>query len=197
MLRKKIQPVILSLCFFAAVLLQLNCANNEKKEMPKDDMIRRGAYLVNVGGCKHCHSPRIMTTMGLVPDTTKLLSGHMGNEVLPSVDANLIQQGKWFLLAGSTRTFWAGPWGVSFAANITPDEPTGIGTWTDEIFIKALRTGKHMGIGRPILPPMPWEDINQATDEDLKAIFTYLKSIPSVHNQVPDPVPPEKLSTLK
>ena len=44
--------------------------------------------------------------------------------------------------------------------------------------------------GRDILPPMPWEDIKAATDEDLKAIWAYLRSIPPVKNQVPFPVPP-------
>ena len=90
-------------------------------------------------------------------------------------------------------TAWIGPWGITYTQILTPDDPTGIGTWTDEIFIKALRTGKHMGIGRPIMPPMPWQTIGQSTDEDLKAIFAYLKSLPPIHNQVPDPVPPNQI----
>jgi hypothetical protein len=88
---------------------------------------------------------------------------------------------------------WFGPWGVSFSANLTPDKATGLGSWTEEMFMKAIRTGKHQGEGRPILPPMPWQDLRQMTDEDLKAVFAFLQSIPPIVNAVPDPIPPEKL----
>ena len=56
-------------------------------------------------------------------------------------------------------TAWAGPWGVSYAANLTPDKRTGIGAWTADQFIKTMRTGKHLGVGRPVLPPMPVEAV--------------------------------------
>jgi hypothetical protein len=88
-----------------------------------------------------------------------------------------------------TNTAWAGPWGVSFTANLTPDENTGLGIWTEDMFIKALREGKHMGTSRPILPPMPWPFIGKYSDEDLKAIFAYLKSIKPIVNHVPEPLP--------
>jgi hypothetical protein len=95
-------------------------------------------------------------------------------------------------MAATTDTFtaWTGPWGVSFSANLTPDQNTGIGVWTEEMFIQTLREGKHMGNGRPLLPPMPWQPYGQKTDDDLKAIFAYLKSLPPMANRVPDPVPP-------
>jgi hypothetical protein len=85
---------------------------------------------------------------------------------------------------------WAGPWGISFSANLTPDETTGIGAWTEEAFIETLRTGKHLGMGREILPPMPWQVIGAMTDGDLKSIFAYLMSLRPVMNQVPQPIPP-------
>lgn len=72
---------------------------------------------------------------------------------------------------------------------------TGIGVWTTEIFIKAMRTGKHMGAGRPILPPMPWFNYAKATDEDLKAILAYLKTLKPIKNAVPAPIPPTELRT--
>jgi hypothetical protein len=87
-------------------------------------------------------------------------------------------------------TAWVGPWGISFAANLTPDMVTGSGAWTEEAFIAAMRTGKHLGAGREILPPMPWFNLTNATDEDLSAIFAYLKSIKPIENMVPAPVPP-------
>ncbi len=82
--------------------------------------------------------------------------------------------------------------GVSFPANLTPDKETGLGEWTEEAFIQALRTGKHQGQpnGRQILPPMPWVMFREATDADLKAIWAYLRSVPPVKNAVPLPVPP-------
>jgi len=178
------------------LILQLSCANNEKKEMTREEMIKRGAYLVNLGGCNDCHSPKIMTQMGPIPDTTKLLSGHPEGEPLLPFDAKLVQPGRWYL-SGADLTSWVGPWGVSFPINLTPDGPTGTGNWTEEIFIKAMRTGKHLGVGRPILPPMPWQAIGQSTDEDLRAIFVYLKSLPPVHNKVPDPVSPDHLTASK
>jgi hypothetical protein len=94
------------------------------------------------------------------------------------------------VLGNEHFTAWAGPWGVSFSMNLTPDEETGMGTWNEAMFIKAMRTGKHLGEGREILPPMPWPYLAKATDQDLKAIFAYLKSIPPVKNAVPDPIPP-------
>ena len=94
------------------------------------------------------------------------------------------------LPATSTNTAFAGPWGVSFAFNLTPDENTGTGIWTEEMFVTALRTGKHMGQSRPLLPPMPWQGYGQMTDEDLAAVFAYLRSVPAIHNRVLEPLPP-------
>ena len=186
----------LTLLFFSIILTQISCNKSEKKEMTKEEIQKHGEYLVTLTGCNDCHSPKVFTEMGPVPDTTRLLSGHPAGSKLSTIDTNLVQPGKWYLAAGDL-TAWVGPWGISYTANLTPDGPTGLGTWTEEVFIKALRTGKHMGIGRPILPPMPWPDFAKATDEDLKAIFTYLKSLPPIRNQVPDPVPPNQLSSLK
>jgi hypothetical protein len=196
MSKKVLLGLLFSFLFLFIVLTQISCNTNEKKEMTKEEMQKRGAYLVNLVGCNDCHSPKIFTAMGPVPDTTRLLSGHPANTKLLPIDANLIQPGKWYL-GSSDMTAWAGPWGVSFTANLTPDEPTGIGTWTEEVFIKALRSGKHMGIGRPIMPPMPWQAVGQVNDEDLKEIFAYLKSLPPIRNQVPDPVPPNQLTSMK
>ncbi|HEY1461040.1 MAG TPA: hypothetical protein VGH59_13395 [Casimicrobiaceae bacterium] len=89
-------------------------------------------------------------------------------------------------------TAWAGPCGISFAANLTPDKATGLGGWTAEQFIQSTRTGKHLGVGRPILPPMPIASLATLTDADLKAIFAYLKSIKPISNQVPPSLPPGK-----
>jgi mono/diheme cytochrome c family protein len=164
--------------------------------MTKEEMQTHGAYLVNLAGCNDCHSPKVFTDMGPVPDTTKLLSGSPADSKLPAIDTNMIQMGKWYL-SSSDLTAWVGPWGISYTANLTPDGPSGLGTWTDQVFIKAMRTGKHMGIGRPIMPPMPWQDFAKLTDEDLKSIFAYLQTLPPVRNKVPDWVNPGQLKSMK
>jgi hypothetical protein len=87
-------------------------------------------------------------------------------------------------------TAWSGPWGTSFTANLTPDPETGSGQWTEQQFVDTIRSGRHLGRGREILPPMPWPAIRNMTDADLKAIFAYLRTIPAIKNRVPDPLPP-------
>ena len=89
-----------------------------------------------------------------------------------------------------TLTAWAGPWGVSFTANLTPDKETGLGKWTLRNFKDTIRSGRHLGRGRPILPPMPIAMYKHMTDEDLEAVFSYLQSIPAISNRVPEPLPP-------
>jgi hypothetical protein len=61
---------------------------------------------------------------------------------------------------------------------------------SEKDFSAAMRTGRHLGKGRPILPPMPWQGIGRATDADLKALYAYLQSIPAIRNKVPDPLDP-------
>jgi hypothetical protein len=127
--------------------------------------------------------------MGPVPDSTKLLSGHPGNAQLPPVNAASLQPGNWMSMAPDITAF-VGPWGISYAANLTPDSTTGIGAWSEETFVNTIRSGKHLGNGRDILPPMPWQFVSKLTDDDLKSVFAYLKSLPAINNKVPAPVTP-------
>ena len=151
--------------------------------------IDRGAYLVQIMACNDCHTPWQMTPRGPEPDMTRMLSGHPHDLVI-----NAPAPGKepWMWSGAGTNTAFSGPWGVSFTANLTPDPETGLGKWTAETFMAAIRTGRHEGQGRPILPPMPYPMYRNATDEDLRAVFAYLQSIPPIHNRVPQPIdPPE------
>jgi mono/diheme cytochrome c family protein len=180
--------------FAVLVLFQFNCTQQgEQKTLSQDELIARGKYIVTTGGCGDCHTPKIMTANGPMEDTTRTLAGFPQGGVLPPLDVKMVAPGNWVAtemnLAG-----WVGPWGISFAANLTPDNGTGIGGLSEEMFIKSLREGKFMGVGRPLLPPMPWQVYGQKTDEDLKAIYAYLKSLPPINNKVPDPVPPPKLA---
>jgi len=172
--------------------IMLSQAAAQKKSSSMGKLVERGKWLVNLGGCNDCHTPKKYGPKGIELDETRLLSGAPADEqVLPIPDAVGMGPDKWAAVTNAHFTTWAGPWGVSFAANLTPDVETGIGSWKEEMFIKALRTGKHLGEGRPILPPMPWENLAKVDDGDLKAIFAYLKSLPPIKNAVPEPIPPK------
>ena len=149
--------------------------------------VERGKYLVMVGGCNDCHTPWKLGPDGPAPDESRLLSGHPQDLVI----TRSVQAGApWNMTAATTNTAWSGPWGVSFTANLTPDRNTGLGAWSEDMFIQTLRTGRHWGQSRPILPPMPWFNYGKMKREDLAAIFAYLQAIPPVHNRVPEPLPP-------
>lgn len=149
--------------------------------------VERGKYLVSFGSCNDCHTPLVMGPNGPAPDMTRMLSGHPQDLVLSSGPA---LEGPWGAAATHTLTGWSGPWGLSFAANLTPDKETGLGAWSAEDFIATIRSGRHLGRGRPLLPPMPVHYVNTLTDEDLRNVFAYLQSIPAVSNRVPQPVAP-------
>jgi hypothetical protein len=192
----QLYSVILVVLFSALILIGVGCNNSkEEKVLSKKEQIQRGEYLVEFGGCNDCHSPKVMTAMGPVPDTTRLLSGNPQDQPITDIDPALLASKAW-IHTNMNTTAWIGPWGISYTANLTPDPETGLGNWTEDLFIKALRTGKHMGVGRPILPPMPWQGISQLNDNDLKCIFAYLHSIKPIHNKVPDPVSPDMMATV-
>lgn len=150
-------------------------------------LIARGEYLVTTFGCADCHTPWKMGPKGPEPDAGLHLSGHPATLKLPPAPP---LPSPWMATAAATMTAWSGPWGVSYTANLTPDAETGLGKWTPQMFIEAMRTGRHQGKGRPILPPMPWTAYRNATDRDLKAIFAYLRSIKPIVNKVPEPSEP-------
>jgi mono/diheme cytochrome c family protein len=153
--------------------------------------VKRGEYLVAFGGCHDCHTPKTMTPNGPAPDMARALSGHPADAKLLPLPIDALGPGKWAAVTNDSLTAWAGPWGVSFAANLTPDVRTGLGKWTEAQFVASMRTGKHLGVGRPILPPMPWWSLKALDDADLHAVFAYLQSITPIENQVPAPIPPK------
>jgi mono/diheme cytochrome c family protein len=161
----------------------------QPQQMTPEEQVQRGLYLVTIGGCNDCHSPKMMTDMGPEPDTARLLSGHPQDEPLPPIPA-----GDGWIKMNMGLTAFVGPWGASFSANLTPDE-TGTGNWTYEQFETAIRNGKSKGLeaNRGLLPPMPWQMIRNLTDEDLRAVFAYLRTLKPIHNIVPQPISPDKL----
>jgi mono/diheme cytochrome c family protein len=151
----------------------------------------RGKYLVNTSGCHDCHTPFKMGEKGPEPDMSRMLSGHPQQMVMPPAPKLPdFPNGPWLVVSSATNTAHAGPWGVSFTANLTPDPETGTGRWSERDFVQTIRTGRHLGRGREVLPPMPIPVYRQMTDADLKAIYAYLRTVPPVVNQVPEPVAP-------
>jgi hypothetical protein len=170
--------------------------SSAEQALSNDEYIKRGEYLVTTIGCNDCHSPKTMGERGpqVIPEL--MLSGYPGDRPVPKASAEALKSG-WGMFNADLTSF-VGPWGESFAGNLTPDQ-TGIGNWTEEQFKKALTQGKFKGIdgGRMLLPPMPWQNWMNMKDEDVKAIFLYLKSIPPVRNVVPAPIPPDALFAIK
>jgi mono/diheme cytochrome c family protein len=120
------------------------------------DKAARGAYLVNsVMGCTDCHTPVDSATGAPLLD--KYLAG---------------------------RQPYEGPWGIVYGGNITPDEQTGIGAWTDEEVKRSILSGIGRDGRRLIL--MPWYSYTALTPEDADAVVFYLKHVlPAVDNQIP------------
>jgi hypothetical protein len=156
-------------------------------------LIERGKYIVTVSGCHDCHSPKVFTAEGPEPDTTRLLSGHPKDETIPQLGP--VPPG-WTQFSPGLTAF-RGPWGITFAANLTPDD-TGIGNWTYDQFETAIRRGKYKGLeaSRPLMPPMPWQMYKNFNDDDLLAVFAYLKSLKPVDNLVPTNVGPDKIQAF-
>ena len=146
---------------------------------------KRGEYMVYLGGCNHCHTPwQFDAELKMpVPDMSRMLSGHPSDAPDPQGKIGKTD----IALIGPTFTSFQMPFGTVYAPNLTPDKDTGMGKWTEAMFLAAFRKGKHMGgDGRAILPPMPAMDIARLTDDDIKALFAFLQAIPSVRNAVPE-----------
>lgn len=171
----------------AALALGLGLGATASAQTADGTTVARGAYLVHGMGCADCHTPLKIGAQGPEPDLARGLSGHPQGMVLqaPTLPAG----SPWAWGATGTNTAFWGPWGVSYAANLTPDA-TGLKDWTAEQFVQAMRTGKHAGSGRPLMPPMPWPAFGQLNDADLHAMFSYLMAQPAVPNRVPDYLPP-------
>jgi hypothetical protein len=186
--------LVATMGMIVALLASCEPVHSEEKiaiNYRKEDLVARGKYLVNTSGCHDCHTPKIMTPHGPELDTTRLLSGHPASAPQAKVSKDALRD---WILFGQDLTSAAGPWGVSFAANLTSDE-TGMGSWTEEQFFTAIRKGKFKGLegSRSLLPPMPWQVYSGMTDTDLKAIYRYLQTTKPVFNIVPAPIAPDDI----
>jgi len=194
----KHRPLYLSiLCIISALLLS-QCQNNDQPKVQSAAATNYGGYespeqwgehLVTIAACHDCHSPKKMTPNGPDIDSSLLLSGHPS--AMPDINIDRKEMEQKGLGVTQDLTSWVGPWGISYTANLTSDS-TGIGNWTEGQFMYAIRNGKYKGMenSRPLLPPMPWQMYRNFSDDELKAIFAYLKSTKPIRNIVPAPKPP-------
>jgi len=186
-MKTRTHPSTAAVLATALLLPLVSLAQTPAPSTAAKDKVARGKYIVNTSGCHDCHTPWIVGPKGPEPDMSRALSGHPQDFALPPAPA---LQGPWVMAAAATNTAWAGPWGVSFTANLTPDRETGLGKWTLRNFTETIRTGRHMGRGRELLPPMPASVYRNWTESDFEAVYAYLQSIPAIKNRVPEPLPP-------
>jgi mono/diheme cytochrome c family protein len=130
-----------------------------------DARIARGKYLVIVAGCSDCHTPGAL--LG-APDMKRYLGGSDVGFSIPGL-------------------------GVFVGENLTADKETGLGDWTTEQIIAAIRTGKTPE-GRDLSPVMPFPAFSHLTDADAEAIATFLESLPPVTNKVKNFGPKEPVT---
>jgi cytochrome c553 len=204
MLILKTKTVVVMSLLATIIFVAARCTSSEAETvstpapMPEPVVsIERGQHLVTAGACHDCHSPKLMTTEGPKVDSSRLLSGHPANAPLPQIDLAALKPGDWIHFSPDLTAF-VGPWGMSYAANLTSDSATGIGAWSEANFVGAIRTGKHMGFknGRSIMPPMPWDNYRNLPDDDLKSIFAYLKSTQPISNRVHEPFTPAEVQAM-
>jgi mono/diheme cytochrome c family protein len=180
--------IVVTCALAALVVVTAAYSADGMKDPGKEKQVKRGEHLVKIGLCGDCHTPKKMGPNGPEEDMSRMLSGHPASPALPP--APKLPPGPWMIAGDGGLTAWTGPWGVSFTRNLTPDKETGLGDWTEQNFLDTIRTGKKLGKGRAILPPMPIPGMNNYTDDELKAMFAYLRTIPAIKNPVPEPIPP-------
>lgn len=187
------KPIIIAGMAFIAIQFMNACTGKapeqenktETAPISQEEKVKNGELLVAKLDCEICHSPKKMGPQGPEVIPEQRFGGHQANAPLPPTDEKMLKSG-WVLFAPDFTSF-IGPWGQSYAANISSDS-TGIGMWTEDQFKKVIREGKFMGLDntRPILPPMPWPAYKHLTDDEISAVFAFLKSTAPVHNVVPD-----------
>jgi len=165
---------------------------DQQEEVYRQYNVERGKRLVELGGCSHCHTPKVKTALGYKADKDRYLSGYPEEEPLPNLPYTEIIAGEADKAFYTTdATIWVGRWGVSFAPNLTPDPETGLGNLTEDQFVEIFRGKKHFAEGQQVTTPMPVNVYSQLSFFELKSIFIYLQTIPPVKNQAPKRIPPE------
>lgn len=200
-MRKLSLSLIMGLLFIAISFIK--CADNNQSQPAGESAAgaekdkfggyetkeKWGEHLVTIAGCNDCHTPKIMTPQGPVDDSSLLLSGHPSS--LPAPDVDRKQAESKGLVITSDFTAWIGPWGITYSANLTPHE-TGTGNWSEKQFLYAIKNSISKGIpgSRSLMPPMSMMPVKHMTDDELKAIYAYLRTVKPVENNSVQPTPP-------
>jgi mono/diheme cytochrome c family protein len=137
-----------------------------------EDLIARGRYITQISSCETCHTPYVAELADFTVEQLVDLSLR---------ERNVIDLERPF--AGG-RVFDLGPAGVIVSRNLTSDEETGIGAWTDEEIETAVRTGVSRD-GRQLHPIMPYSTFNRMGSDDMEALIAYLRSLEPIENEVP------------
>jgi cytochrome c553 len=183
MMRTTVRTGLIGTGVLGVAILGVAALMAQAPAAPSPAKIARGKYLATIGACNDCHSPKLDPQQH--PDPKRPFSGRPQTTLAPTQNNAEIH-------ASLDLTAWAGPWGVSYGANLTPDPETGLKKrYTEASFIKTLRTGKKPE-GEDLLPPMPWELYKVMADDDLKALWAYLQTIPAIKNNVKSGAAPAK-----
>jgi mono/diheme cytochrome c family protein len=170
--------IVALLVFFAGFILIIASAATSARasgDVPQDDLVTHGKYIATIAGCVTCHTPLKEEYQN--PQSLSLEQ----IQTLAFNDLEASDQAK--LLAGG-RLFDLGPAGLVFTRNITPDEDTGIGAWTEDQIKLAVKTGISAD-GKMLFPVMPYHVYNGMADADVEAVIAYLQSVVAVNNTVP------------
>lgn len=145
-------------------------------ESQQSDKIEQGKYIATIAGCTSCHTP-LKPEYGN-PQTLTL-------EQIQNIAFNDLEASDQNKFMGGGRAFDLGPAGTVFTRNITPDEETGIGAWSDDQLKLAIKTGID-NEGKLLFPVMPYHVYNSMADSDIEAVVAYLRSVNAVSNAVPE-----------
>jgi hypothetical protein len=150
----------------AVVAIVLAAFPNPGATAPLSSAVRvaRGQYLVSVCECLSCHSP-LQKAEYEIPVKGKLGAGDVINAKQHKV-----------------------------APNLTPDQATGAGSWSDAELARAIRKGVSHD-GRPLSLAMPYDYFSAMTDDDVASVVAYLRSLPAVHNRLPKWIPTDVAET--
>ena len=172
---------------FAGLLLFLMARSVQASDYSQDDVVSHGKYIATLAGCTSCHTP-------LKPEFQN--PQELSLEQIRTLAFDDLQASDETRLLAGGRGFDLGPAGIVFSRNITPDEETGIGTWTDDQIKVAMKTGiDHEG--QLLFPVMPYHVYNGMADEDVDAVIAYIHTVQPVKNEIPErTVSTEGLPTL-
>ena len=148
MKKSKLQILLLLMLILCFLGFPAWAAKSEK------EMIERGKYLAQIGGCNDCHTSGYLLNDGNIPESEWLKGDSFG---------------------------WRGPWGTTYPPNL-------------RLFVKDMSEAQWVKEAKTLKrrPPMPWFNLNKMRDDDLRAIYHFIKSLGDPGKPAPAYVPPDQ-----